>query len=393
MEPTVRFRLAVQYDGTAYHGWQAQPSERTVQGELERVLSRLFDRPGARHRLRPHRPRRPRDRPGRRGGRARALDGRASCSARMNALLPADVRMGGSTEAPRDFHPRYDATARSYVYRVGHAEPPRSPFHAALVLAAATAPRRGAPMARPPPMLVGDHSFLAFAKAGQEERGDRCIVALAEWASGPGWGWSSTSPRTGSCTTWCATSSARWSTIGLGEREMRTWRRCWERADGSRPRRPRRPAASSSAGRAIPASPRRAAARAGRFLRPPELHAMNVRALQQPAHRAVRLPRDVAHLLAGFKFGTWRRLWLALAEAERSSGSTSRRRRSPALREHLDDVDLERAAELERELRHDVMAHVHHLGEQAPEARGIIHLGATSAYVGDNTDLIQHREG
>jgi adenylosuccinate lyase len=93
-----------------------------------------------------------------------------------------------------------------------------------------------------------------------------------------------------------------------------------------------------------------------------------------------------------FKFGTWRRLWLALAEAERELGLPIPDAAVEAIRAHLDDFDLGRAAALERELRHDVMAHVHHLGEQAPEARAIIHLGATSAYVGDNTDLIQHRE-
>jgi len=93
-----------------------------------------------------------------------------------------------------------------------------------------------------------------------------------------------------------------------------------------------------------------------------------------------------------FKFGTWRRLWLALAEAEREMGLPIADEAIAQLREHLDDVDTDRAAVLERELRHDVMAHVHHLGEQAPAARAIIHLGATSAYVGDNTDLIQHRE-
>lgn len=93
-----------------------------------------------------------------------------------------------------------------------------------------------------------------------------------------------------------------------------------------------------------------------------------------------------------FKFGTWRRLWLALAEAEQELGLPIPDEAIAELRAHLDDVDTGRAAELERELRHDVMAHVHHLGEQAPAARAIIHLGATSAYVGDNTDLIQHRE-
>lgn len=93
-----------------------------------------------------------------------------------------------------------------------------------------------------------------------------------------------------------------------------------------------------------------------------------------------------------FKFGTWRRLWLALAEAEQEMGLPVSSEAIEQIRQHLDDVDLKRAAELERQLRHDVMAHVHHLGEQAPAARGVIHLGATSAYVGDNTDLIQHRE-
>ena len=93
-----------------------------------------------------------------------------------------------------------------------------------------------------------------------------------------------------------------------------------------------------------------------------------------------------------FKFQTWRRLWLALAEAERELGLDIPAEAIEQLRARLDDIDLERAAELERRLRHDVMAHVHHFGEVAPAARGIIHLGATSAYVTDNTELIQHRE-
>jgi adenylosuccinate lyase len=93
-----------------------------------------------------------------------------------------------------------------------------------------------------------------------------------------------------------------------------------------------------------------------------------------------------------FKFRTWRLLWLALAEAEKELGLPISDEALAAIRANLDTVDLKRAAELERQLRHDVMAHVHHLGEQAPAARGILHLGATSAYVGDNTDLIQHRD-
>ncbi|HEX6937815.1 MAG TPA: adenylosuccinate lyase [Longimicrobiales bacterium] len=93
-----------------------------------------------------------------------------------------------------------------------------------------------------------------------------------------------------------------------------------------------------------------------------------------------------------FKFSTWRRLWIALAEAERELGLPIPEEAIAEMRAHVEDIDLARAAELERRLRHDVMAHVHLYGEVAPTARAIIHLGATSAYVGDNTDLIQHRE-
>ena len=93
-----------------------------------------------------------------------------------------------------------------------------------------------------------------------------------------------------------------------------------------------------------------------------------------------------------FKFGTWRRLWLALAEAERDLGLEIPDEAITQMREHLDDIDLDAAAEHERRLRHDVMAHVHHFGDRAPAARRFIHLGATSSFVTDNTELIQQRE-
>jgi adenylosuccinate lyase len=101
------------------------------------------------------------------------------------------------------------------------------------------------------------------------------------------------------------------------------------------------------------------------------------------------------------KFSTWRRLWLALAEAEHELGLTtddgSAPRITPAqleeLRAHLDDIDLVRAEAHEHRCRHDVMAHILTYGDAAPGARDIIHLGATSAYVTDNTDLILMREG
>ena len=100
------------------------------------------------------------------------------------------------------------------------------------------------------------------------------------------------------------------------------------------------------------------------------------------------------------KFRTWRRLWLALAEAEHELGLPADDGKSTRittaqlneLRVHLDDVDLAKAAVHEKRLRHDVMAHVHTLGEVAPGARDIVHLGATSCYVTDNADLILMRE-
>ncbi|HSJ08459.1 MAG TPA: adenylosuccinate lyase [Longimicrobiales bacterium] len=92
------------------------------------------------------------------------------------------------------------------------------------------------------------------------------------------------------------------------------------------------------------------------------------------------------------KFGTWRRLWLALAEAEQELGLEIPDSAIAAMRANLDTIDLARAAELEKRLRHDVMSHVHHFGEVAPEAKAFIHLGATSAYVTDNSELMQHRD-
>ncbi len=93
------------------------------------------------------------------------------------------------------------------------------------------------------------------------------------------------------------------------------------------------------------------------------------------------------------KFSTWRRLWEALAEAEAELGLPITRQQIDQLKAHLDDIDFAAAAQHERRLRHDVMAHVHAYGDICPEARPIIHLGATSCYVTDNTDLLLLREG
>ena len=92
------------------------------------------------------------------------------------------------------------------------------------------------------------------------------------------------------------------------------------------------------------------------------------------------------------RFGTWRRLWLALAESEAELGIDISDTALEQMRAALDTLDFERAAEYERRFRHDVMAHVYLFGDDAPEAKGIIHLGATSAFIADNTDLILHRE-
>lgn len=93
------------------------------------------------------------------------------------------------------------------------------------------------------------------------------------------------------------------------------------------------------------------------------------------------------------KFRTWRRLWIALAEAERELGLDISQEQIDELKSHADDINYDVARQREKEVRHDVMSHVYAYGIQCPNAGGIIHLGATSCYVGDNTDLIIMREG
>ncbi|MGH7526513.1 MAG: adenylosuccinate lyase [Gemmatimonadales bacterium] len=93
------------------------------------------------------------------------------------------------------------------------------------------------------------------------------------------------------------------------------------------------------------------------------------------------------------RIGLWRRLWLALAESERELGLAIPEEALAQMRAHLDDADLVAAERYERRFRHDVMAHIHAFGEQAPTARPFLHLGATSAFVTDNADLIVMRDG
>ena len=93
-----------------------------------------------------------------------------------------------------------------------------------------------------------------------------------------------------------------------------------------------------------------------------------------------------------FKFKTWRRLWIALAESEMELGLNITQEQIDELKAHAEDINYEVAAEREKLVRHDVMSHVYAYGVQCPKAKGIIHLGATSCYVGDNTDIITMTE-
>ena len=93
------------------------------------------------------------------------------------------------------------------------------------------------------------------------------------------------------------------------------------------------------------------------------------------------------------KFSTWRKLWLALAESEKELGlSQITDEMISEMKEHIYDINYDVANVYELKFRHDVMAHIHAYGEECPISKGIIHLGATSCYVGDNTDIIVMKE-
>jgi len=103
--------------------------------------------------------------------------------------------------------------------------------------------------------------------------------------------------------------------------------------------------------------------------------------------------QEMLHIFsADTKFSTWRKLWIALAKAEKELGIDITDEQIQEMEENIYHIDYDKAAEYENEFRHDVMAHVHTFGDCAPKAKGIIHLGATSCYVGDNTDLIIFRD-
>jgi len=179
-QKSLRLQLTVHYDGSGFHGWQFQPDQRTVQGELESALSRLADRPrsvvgSGRTDTGVHAT-----------GQVAAVDMPVGWTPQelhraLNAILPRDVWVQEVHRVRPDFHPRFDARARTYVYRVGTEAEARSPFHRPWCWALCE-PVDAAALDAAAVHLVGEHSFLAFAKAGQPQRGDRCTVATAAWA-------------------------------------------------------------------------------------------------------------------------------------------------------------------------------------------------------------------
>ncbi len=176
-----RLKLTLHYDGGAFFGWQVQPGERTVQGELEAALSRLADQPvgvlGAGRT----------DRGVHATGQVAAALMPAKWTAEearraLNAILPPDIWVAEAEEVPLSFHARYDAVAREYEYRVGTTAACRSPFVRPYCWALAEA-LDASVLTESAVLLVGEHSFRAFAKAGQPERGERCTVVESGWQS------------------------------------------------------------------------------------------------------------------------------------------------------------------------------------------------------------------
>lgn len=175
----VRLKLTLHYDGSRFHGWQIQPGVRTVQRELEAALERLT---GARRTVTGS---------GRtdRGVHARGQVASVVVPSRwtaeslreaMNAVLPDDVWVSGSEVVSADFHPRFHAVARTYRYRLGTAPEAWSPFHRPWCWPLDDEPDREV-LDRMAADLPGEHSFRAFAKSGQPDRGDRCRVDGARW--------------------------------------------------------------------------------------------------------------------------------------------------------------------------------------------------------------------
>lgn len=181
-DPT-RFRLTVHYDGSAFHGWQLQPHHRTVQSELEAALSRLADRPvsvigSGRTDTGVHAT-----------GQVASADMPPSWTAArlrrsLNAVLSDDVWIASAIPTHAGFHPRYDAVRRTYRYEVGLVDEAASPFQLRWCWPLCE-PLEIPLLERAAGHVVGEHSFEAFSKAGQPERGTRCHVHAAAWSETP----------------------------------------------------------------------------------------------------------------------------------------------------------------------------------------------------------------
>jgi tRNA pseudouridine38-40 synthase len=175
-----RIRLTLEYDGSRFHGWQVQPGLRTVQGELEAVLSRLADRrvstvAAGRTDTGVHAT-----------GQVVSVEmpeqwTPAALQRSLNAMLPSDLWAADAESVPPTFHARYSAVARGYVYRVGTTAAARSPFRRPWCWPLGMEPDRSI-LAACAARVRGEHSFRGYAKTGQPERGYRCRIHRANWA-------------------------------------------------------------------------------------------------------------------------------------------------------------------------------------------------------------------
>lgn len=176
---THRLQLILHYDGSEFHGWQFQPNHRTVQGDLQAALARLAGGPrtvvgSGRTDTGVHAT-----------GQVASVDlpvrwDPVELRRALNATLPRDIWVRSARVVAPDFHPRYHAVARSYEYRLGTKDEAFSPFERGWCWALERVPD-AAVLREAARHLTGEHSFRAFAKSGQPQRGYRCQVTRAEW--------------------------------------------------------------------------------------------------------------------------------------------------------------------------------------------------------------------
>ncbi len=176
--------MTLHYDGSAFHGWQIQPGVRTVQGELDAALSRLANRTVTSMAA------------GRTDAGVHATGQVASVTMpekwtaaalhrSLNAILPAGIWVSEAASASSDFHARYSATARGYIYRVGTRPSARSPFRRGWCWPVEE-PLDRAGLDRSAAAILGEHQFRGYAKSGQPERGYRCTVHVSRWTEWSG---------------------------------------------------------------------------------------------------------------------------------------------------------------------------------------------------------------